>query len=164
MFLKNSTVRFLRGSHGLNSGIMGMMEVVFSDKKQDVLRFDSDEDVALSLVKYVMEEKIGAAWVSAIGSAKEIELGFYDKFYKEYRRQVFNEEMEVVNLSGNVGILNKKPAVHLHGSFGLHDYRVVGGHVHSLIVNTTVEMYLDKMDGVLKRDYDGNTGLNLFKS
>lgn len=140
------------------------MEVVFSDKKQDVLRFDPDEDAVLSLVKHVLEEKISAAWISGIGSAREVELGFYDKFDKEYRKQVFNEEMEVVNLSGNVGILNKKPVVHLHGSFGLYDYRVVGGHVHSLIVNTTVEMYLDKIDGVLKRGYDGNTGLNLFKS
>jgi len=140
------------------------MEVVFSDKRQDVLRFDPNEDVALSLVKHVLEGKIDSAWVSGLGSAKEVELGFYDKYEKEYRRQIITEEMEVINITGNTGILDKKPAVHLHGSFGLSNYGVVGGHVHSLIVNTTVEMYLDKIDGVLKRGYDGDTGLNLFKS
>ena len=70
------------------------MEVVFSDKRQDVLRFDPDEDAVLSLVKHVLEEKISAAWISGLGSAREVELGFYDKYDKEYRRQVFNEEME----------------------------------------------------------------------
>ena len=146
------------------SGIIVLMERIFSDDRHEVLRFESGEDVTLNLVNFVLEEEIKAAWISGIGSASEVELGYYYLPDKEYQKQVFTGDIEIVNLTGNVGILNRGPATHLHGAFGLSDYRVVGGHVHRLISNTTVEMYLEKMDGVLKRRYDIGTGLNLFKS
>lgn len=140
------------------------MERIFSDDRHEVLRFEPSEDVTLNLVNFVLEEKIEAAWISGIGSASEVELGYYYLPEKEYQKKVFTEDMEIVNLTGSVGLLDDGPAIHLHGAFGLSDYRVVGGHVHRLISNTTVEVYLEKMDGTLKRSYDEDTGLNLLKS
>lgn len=140
------------------------MEKVLSEKGKHVLRFEPGEDVTLNLLTFAMNNDIKAAWFSGIGSSREVELGYYDWPDKEYKKQVFHEEMEVISLVGNVGILEKGPVVHAHGSFGLPDYRVIGGHVHRLITNTTVEIYLEEMDGTLKRSYDEDTGLNLFNS
>lgn len=134
------------------------------NSEHEVLRFEPGEEVIGALTDFVKREGINSAWISALGSAKEVKLGFYDARKKEYQKKSFNEVLEVVDLTGNVGILDGEPSIHIHGSLGAADYKVVGGHVHRLVVNTTVEMHLLKMDAELKRRYDESTGLNLFVS
>jgi uncharacterized protein len=139
------------------------MERVLSDDKNVVLRFDPGEEIVSGLLSFAESGGVDAASVSGIGSAREVELGFYDLPTKEYLKKVFSEPMEVISISGDVGILGTNPAIHLHGSFGTRDYQVIGGHVHRLVVNTTLELMLDIIGGELKRAHDDNTGLNLLQ-
>ena len=140
------------------------MESVLTDDEKMMVRFDADEEVLSGLVKFTKGAGIDAAFVLGLGSAKEVELGFYDADKKEYQKTVFSEPMEVLNITGNIGLLGTKVIVHLHGSFGLSNYKMIGGHIHRLVVNTTVEIMLDTMGGEINRMYDENTGLNLLSS
>lgn len=137
------------------------MELVLSDDEKMVVRFDSGEEVFSGLVNFAKDRGIDAAFVTGLGSAKEVELGFYDADKKEYQKTVFSEPMEVLEIVGNLGILETEVTAHLHGSLGLSNYQMIGGHIHRLIVNTTVEIMIDTMGGEINRKYDEGTGLNL---
>lgn len=143
------------------------MERILEEGSRIVVRFDPDEEVVQELVGFLEDRRggaepaIGAGLISAIGSAKEVELGFYDVLSKEYKKRTFREALEVVNLTGNIGVFDGSPAVHMHGIFCGAGYGAIGGHVHRLVVNTTVEMLIESMSGELSRSYDENTGLNL---
>ncbi len=137
------------------------MKHILSDVCYEVVRFELGDDVIDELARFARGKKIHAAWISGIGSSKTVELGFYDIETKEYRNKRFGETMEILHIAGNVGKLGNELVVHLHAEFARPDYSVVGGHVHGLTANATVEMILYKMDGVLERAHDSLVGLNL---
>jgi len=137
------------------------MELVLSDDEKMVVRFDRDDEVVSGLADFTRESGIDAAYVYGIGGATEVELGFYLRDKKEYQRMLFTEPMEIINVTGNIGLLDGEPVVHLHGVFGFPNYQTVGGHVHKLVVSSTAELMLDTMGGELKREPNEETGLNL---
>ena len=137
------------------------MELILADDDNVVLRFDFGEEVISELTAFVKEHGIDAASVSGIGSAKEVEIGFYDLESKEYRYKIFSEAMEVLSINGNVGMMGANSKVHLHGTFALSNYQVIGGHIGRLIVNATAEIILDTVGGEIRRSYDEETGLDL---
>lgn len=126
-----------------------------------IVRFDPGEEVASGLARLADEKNIGAAAVSGIGSAAKVELGYYDIAAKEYRKKVFPEKMELVSLSGNIGVLNGEKSVHLHGAFSREDYSTVGGHVHRLVVSATVEVIIEIFSATVTRRKSEEAGLNL---
>jgi len=139
------------------------VESILTDDEKVVVRFDQGEEVFSGLIQFAKDTGMDAAFVSGLGSAREVELGFYDVKKKEYQKTVFSEPMEVLNIVGNVGLLDTEVTAHLHGSFGLSNYQMIGGHIHRLVVNTTVEIMLDTMGGEINRVYDDDTGLNLLR-
>jgi predicted DNA-binding protein with PD1-like motif len=99
-----------------------------------------------------------------LGASKKLELSFYNLAGKEYEKHEFNENMEILNAGGNIGQFEGKPVIHLHGSFGRQDLSTLGGHVHKLVANATVEVVLHKIDGNMEREYNKSVGLNTLKS
>lgn len=140
------------------------MKHIASNSEKEVLRFDSGDDILAGVIEFAEKKDIKAAWVWMIGSSKETELGFYDLGSKEYKKREFKEDMEIVNVSGNIGRMDGKPILHLHGSFSSHNFNTWSGHIHKLIANATAEVFLLKIENPLDREYDRETGLNLFKS
>jgi predicted DNA-binding protein with PD1-like motif len=126
-----------------------------------IARFDPGEELITGLARLADEKNIGAAALSGIGSAAEVELGYYDVAAKEYRKKVFPEKMELVGLSGNISVLNGEKSVHLHGAFSREDYGMVGGHVHRLVVSATVEVVFEIFPATITRRKSEETGLNL---
>ena len=92
-----------------------------------------------------------------------MEIGYYDIADKKYKFKTFKEELEVLDLTGNIGIMDNKTVFHIHGSFSRHDLSVIGGHVNKLIVNFTLELFLHKMSTTIYRKHDPEIGLNLLK-
>ena len=139
------------------------MELVLSDDEKIVVRFDSGEEIFSGLTQFAKTIGLDSVFVSGLGSAKEVELGFYNAEKKEYEKTVFSEPVEILSIEGNIGLLDTEPIVHLHGTFGLPNFQVIGGHIHRLVVSSTAELMLDSMGGELKRSFDEETGLNLLK-
>ncbi|MBI4033986.1 MAG: DNA-binding protein [Candidatus Brennerbacteria bacterium] len=141
------------------------MRRILSNTWHEILRFDEGEDIVAGILGFARENKIEAAWLSAIGSAKEIELGFYDLEKKKYLDKTFKKPLEVVEASGTISVLDSKPALHLHGVFSDENYQTLGGHIHKLVANATVEVFIHKLgesgSARLERKRDPETGLNL---
>jgi|SRR3989338_5662915 len=137
------------------------MKRILSSAWHEILRFDENEDVLGGILEFAGKHKIESAWLSAIGSSKEIELGFYHLDKKEYANKVFSETLELVELSGILALTEEKQTLHLHGSFSRPDYSTIGGHVQRLIANATVEVFIHKLNEPLTRKKDPETGLKL---
>lgn len=137
------------------------MKHILSNPYHEVLRFDLGDDVVRGILDFAEKQGIEAAWLSGIGSAKEVELGFYDLKKQEYRKKTFAEPLELLEASGTLAVMDEKPALHIHGVFGGGDYKTIGGHIHRMTANATVEVFIHKIDGRLERKRDPETGLNL---
>ncbi|MEX1063760.1 MAG: DUF296 domain-containing protein [Candidatus Paceibacterota bacterium] len=137
------------------------MKHILSNTWHEVLRFDMGDDVTAGILEFAEKNKIEAAWLSAIGSTKEIELAFYDHEKKEYLSETFSEPLELLEASGTLAVMDGKPILHLHGVVGGQDYLTRGGHIQKIIANLTVEVFIHKLNERLERKYDPETGLNL---
>ncbi len=140
------------------------MQIIAGKENQIVLRFDPGEEVIESFSSFLKEKDIRAASVSGVGSAREIEISWYNLKTKEYERKTITEDLEVLSLMGSVARLDGDPAIHIHGTFGRRDLSTLGGHVHRVVVLATVEIILSVLQNVeMRRAKDEETGLNLLQ-
>jgi predicted DNA-binding protein with PD1-like motif len=137
------------------------MKVIISDKTNRVLRFDRGEEAVSTLVEYCEENNIKAAWFSMLGATGELILSYYNLETKKYEDHPIKQNLEVVGITGNVGSLNGKLMLHAHGSFSDQNLSTVGGHIKSLTVSATLEVFLIILQGEIIRVFDEDTGLNL---
>lgn len=137
------------------------MNVILTDKKQYVLRFDKGEEVFSCLQKFLIDRNIGAAYFSGIGACDTAELALYDKISKSYQKRVFNEQCEILSLTGNSAVKQGQVVLHAHAVLSRHDFSCVGGHVIRLVISATCEMFLVQFEGTMERKLDEETNLNL---
>ncbi len=136
------------------------MEAKFSDKGF-LLRFSSGEDFEESLKAFCGEHRISSATFSGIGQTKTLTLSYWDSKEKQYNDTYFEEELEIVSLTGNVALYNQQLFIHSHGSFGKSDLSTVSGHITQLSVGATLELFLTDLNVTLERTLDEVTGLKL---
>lgn len=130
----------------------------------DIVVINRGEEVIATLTKYVRERGYKSAWISGLGGAGAVTLGFYTLKTKEYERTTIHEPLEILNLTGNMSIVDGEPFWHIHGTFGKHDLTTVGGHIKNLVVGLTCEVILTPLDAPLTRTFDSETGLTLLQT
>lgn len=124
------------------------------------IRLDKGERLSESLETFMRETKIDGAWVSAIGGALEVTLGFYDLDKKQYQWRTLNGLYEITGLQGNLARDESGTMMfHLHGTLSDAHYRVVGGHVKDLVAAATVEIFVHRAYLPLNRKTDPQVGL-----
>jgi predicted DNA-binding protein with PD1-like motif len=119
------------------------------------------EEVVGALNTFANEQKLKTAWVSGIGGASKVTLGFYNLENKEYQWRTFEEPLEIVGVQGNLSIVGGQPFWHLHGTFSNQNYEALGGHVKGLVVGLTCELFISPTPIGLTRKHDNETGLKL---
>ena len=139
------------------------VEVIVSNDNQRVLSFTRGEELFESLLSWCEEKGILGATFTGLGAADQLELAYYHLPSKSYERQNIEEEVEILSLTGNVGVLKGKCALHIHGVFGKRDLSTFGGHVFKLHVSGACELHVTLLHIPLNRVYDEETGLNLIK-
>tara|TARA_R110002072_G_scaffold276051_1_gene437310 strand:+ start:36505 stop:36942 length:438 start_codon:yes stop_codon:yes gene_type:complete len=132
-----------------------------SSKNTYFIRLEKDENVFRSLEKLAKDEGLTCAHINGIGALKDVELGFYHLDKKEYHRETFTGEYELLTLVGNLSLLDGKPFYHIHTSIGLEDFSVKGGHLFDAVVAVTVEIELRALPFEISREMDKGIGLNL---
>lgn len=137
------------------------MKIILQDNRRYVLRFQKGEEVFESLKKFLANEKIMACAFSGIGACKLAELSYFNLETKSYQNKIFEEDLEIVSLTGNSAMLNGEVALHAHTVLSKSDFFCVGGHVIKLVVSATCELFLVKLDGIMERKLDAETNLNL---
>jgi uncharacterized protein len=102
------------------------------------LSFRKRDEVLSGLTAFATERKITAGHFTAIGALQRAKFGWFDLEHQAYRDIPINEQVEMISLIGDVGLVNGKPQVHTHGAVGLPDGHVRGGHLLKAIVFPTL--------------------------
>jgi predicted DNA-binding protein with PD1-like motif len=133
------------------------------DGFNDVIRLQKGERLSEALEQFTAQAKLPGAWLSGLGAASEMTLGFYDLDKKGYHWQTFNGLYEVDSLTGNLALNEEgKLVFHLHGVFSARDFQTVGGHVKDLVAGATLELFVHRTYQPLKRSKaDPEVGLPL---
>lgn len=125
------------------------------------LRLMKGEDLLETLTSFIRKNGITAGTISGIGAVDQLTLGYYDINSKSYQKKDFNEFLEILNLSGNISILDQEPFPHVHIIAGRANYETIGGHLIYAQVGLTAEIHILAADTLIKRQYDKESGLNL---
>jgi predicted DNA-binding protein with PD1-like motif len=122
---------------------------------------DTGDEVTGELGKFVREQEVEAASVTAIGAFSRAVLGYFQWETKQYEKIAVDEQVEVLSLLGDVAVGDEGPTLHLHAVLGKSDGSVVGGHLIEGHVRPTLEVILVQPPSYLRKRKDPETGLAL---
>lgn len=128
-----------------------------------IFRLPKGKDLLESLADFCHDNQVKCGVVSVVGSVENATVGFYDQSKKKYDKKVINEEMELLNLTGNISIQDNRPQVHAHVTLAGKDYQVIGGHLFPGTKIYVCEAYIQELVGEPKvRRMDKVTKLSLW--
>ena len=129
-----------------------------------VLRLEQGDDILKTLREFASAQRLRACFFEGIGSLYKAVLGHYDfKDTKTYKYETFEEDLEILTLSGNVSTLNQQALPHAHVTLGRRDFSVIGGHLEEDSLANMVEVQMNKLPGRLIKEKDEEVGLNLLQ-
>lgn len=129
-----------------------------------VIRLEQGDDILSTLKQFAGAKRVRAAFFEGIGSLYKAKLGHYDfQETKTYKYETFDEDLEILALSGNVSTMNQMALPHAHVTLGRRDFSVIGGHLEEGSLANMVEINLVKVPGKLEKAKDSNIGLNLMQ-
>jgi len=137
------------------------MKIILKSENKYVLRFDQGEELIESLKNFCLKNKIKSGFFLGLGAVKKAEVALYDLKNKKYISKKLEGPLEIISLIGNIASKNKELIIHSHIALGDKEMRLFGGHLNSLTVSPTCEVYLIKFTRVIKRNYFREIGLNL---
>lgn len=130
-------------------------------KGSNLLILQRGEELHQSLATFASEQNLNSAWLSGLGGADQLAIGFYDIQTKDYVWREYNQPLEILSLTGNLTIVDGKPFWHVHGVFSGTDFAAIGGHVKELQIGLTGEIHITPLGTAMSREYDATTGLKL---
>lgn len=128
-----------------------------------VLRLESGDDILGSIEQFAAAKRLSAGFLEGIGSLSKVKLGHYDFKTRKYSYETFEDDLEILNLSGNIASMNRQPLPHVHVTLGRRDFSVIGGHMDEGSSANMVEIAIWKMSGKLIKARDDKIGLNVLQ-
>jgi predicted DNA-binding protein with PD1-like motif len=98
-----------------------------------------------------------------MGALSDAVLGYFDWQQKDYKRIPIDEQVEVLNLTGNIALADGEPKLHPHIVLGKADGTACGGHLLEAHVRPTLEVIITESPAHLQRRSDPETGLALIR-
>lgn len=127
------------------------------------IRLELGDDVLESLTATAAEHGVTAGWLSGIGAASGVELGYYDLERKDYTKWEVAGDVEFASASGSVGLRDGKPFVHLHAVVSDRQCVTHGGHLFRATTGATLEFLLLVGEAPIERTPDEAIGLYLWR-
>jgi predicted DNA-binding protein with PD1-like motif len=115
-----------------------------------------------ALTDFAISQHIRAGRVTGVGAANEVTLRFFDPATKKYVDRLFNEQMEISNLSGNISIEDGKTFLHLHITLGRKDYTALAGHLLEAKIHGAGEFFIYPIDAKVIKVKNPVLGLYLY--
>ena len=128
-----------------------------------LLRLEIGEEVIASMSSFVRERRIRSAWLQGIGAIDQVTIGTYDIERRQYVKETFAGDQELLNMTGNVAWLGQDPVLHIHAMIADQSHKVSGGHLFSGRTCVTVEVVVQPWSVRVARAPDAGTGLNLLR-
>lgn len=126
-----------------------------------IVRIDRGEEVLDKLNEFIKETDIKAATISGIGACSEVELGVYSVKNREYIKNKYEGEFEILSLLGNITREDEEPYVHIHIMISDCVGITVGGHLNKCIISGTCELRIDECENIYQRRVDDETGIKI---
>ena len=138
---------------------------LLNDDKQKAyaIILESGEEAMEQILAFAKKEKLNASQFTAIGAFSETVTGFFDFSIKDYQKTIFNEQMEVLALIGDISMYKDQYKIHAHVVLGRKDGTAHGGHLIKGIAHPTLEIILNESPEYLKRKMDNDSGIPLIK-
>jgi uncharacterized protein len=124
--------------------------------------FAKGDEIMSGLTEFALREKLVAGHFTAIGALERARFGWFDRAQNAYRNIPIDEQVEMISLVGDVGLVNGAPQIHAHGSVGFPDGQMRGGHILEAVVWPTLELFLTAYRTPLIKTHDAETNLSLF--
>jgi predicted DNA-binding protein with PD1-like motif len=138
------------------------MKCLAISKEKFVLIFDKGDEVEAELIRVAREANLRSGHFAAIGAFEHCVLGYFDKEINDYRRNLIDEQVEVMSLIGNIArTADGEPKLHAHVVVGKRDGSAHGGHLIEAHVWPALEMIFESSATELVRKTDQETGLPL---
>ena len=116
-----------------------------------------------ALTAFCLEKGILAGEVTGLGAVNLATFRFLDPVTLKYVDKIFEEQMEITNLTGNISQKDGKPYLHLHITASRSDYSCIGGHLLDARINGACELFVTSFPGTfVGRQPDPETGINLY--
>lgn len=128
-----------------------------------VVSVNNHEEVAAVLERVCNDLNITGGDIIGLGAVNSATLRCFNPATKEYVDKTFNEQMEIANLTGNVGVLNGKIYLHLHITLGKTDYTALAGHLLRATLNGAGEFVINRYSGEVPRYHNDQIGLNMYR-
>jgi uncharacterized protein len=144
---------------GLKAGIVS--ENSNGEKTYTVI-FAKGDEILSGLKEFAEREKLTAGYFTAIGALQSARFVWFDPLHKAYRDIPIEQQVELISLIGDVGLVNGAPQIHAHGAVGLPDGGVRGGHLLEAIAWPTVELFFAACPTTRFKPHDDETDLFLF--
>jgi uncharacterized protein len=132
-------------------------------QRRFVLVFDKGDDVLATLRAFAEANAIRGASFVALGAFRSATIAYWNPVTKKYEKIEVREQVEVLSLTGNIGVDGAETKIHAHVTLGRRDGAAIGGHVLAATVFPTLEMDLVEYDETIVRGTDEETGLSLIK-
>ena len=138
---------------------------LINDDKQKTyaIILESGEEAMEQIKAFTRKLNLSASRFTAIGAFSDTTVGFFDFSIKDYKKNRFNQQMEVVSLVGDISMYKDEYKVHAHVVLADEKGAAYGGHLIKGMVHPTLEIILDESPLYLKREMDENSGLPLIK-
>jgi predicted DNA-binding protein with PD1-like motif len=143
--------------------LYGVQTYAVSPQRRFFLVFDKGDDVLATLRAFAETNAIRGASFLALGALSSATIAYWNPATKEYEKIAVDEQVEVLSLTGNVGVDGAETKIHAHVTLGRRDGSAIGGHVLAAMVFPTLEMHLVDYGAAVVRGTDEETGLSLIK-
>ncbi|PWW29353.1 PPC domain-containing DNA-binding protein [Chryseobacterium sp. AG844] len=127
-----------------------------------IVSIENQSNIVETLTDFIQNQNIRAGEVTGIGAVSEATLRFFNPATKKYVDRTFKEQMEVVNISGNVSEIEGKQTPHLHITLGRQDYTALAGHLLEAKIQGAGEFIFYPLATRVVKIKNEETGINFY--
>ena len=122
---------------------------------------ESGDEVMQNMLAFTRQQQLKASQFNAIGAFSSAMLGFFDFSTKDYRKIPVSEQVEVLNVAGDISEYKGEYRIHAHVVVGKSDGSAHGGHLIRATVHPTLEVIVTESPAHLVRRMDDESGIPL---
>lgn len=128
-----------------------------------LFRIYKGDDLLAAIQDFCHDTQLKCGIISAMGAIKNLTVGFYDQKKKKYIKQTHEDDFEILNLTGNISIMDSRPMAHVHITAANEKNQSFGGHLMAGTKVFACEVFIQELVGLPKiRKTDKKTGLPLW--
>lgn len=132
-------------------------------EKVHLFRLPNESDLIGGLTDYCQANDITTAVLTGIGTISFSRVAYYNRETRQYQDLTFDQDLEILNLTGNVSLKDGRPLVHAHMTLADDAGRTFGGHVQEGCRIIVFEAMIFELSGEGPvRQFDDQVGLFLW--